>query len=506
MRLSYVLAREILYRARKSWSKKGIIAYKRAELSVIRSNALQVILYGLFSCFLALLVLVSRPEEVDKAFIAASILTILLTVFLLIIESASFTAVFASEGLLQILRSLPISRHEATCAYIEALFLYWGGLSALTPVALVLLAALIRTLSGALSPLHFVTLLVACLLCAMTSASVGVALGTYSSSVKCSPLMRTLSVFAWLALFLIWIGWQFAMGAIISTIREEQSLSPWLALIPFLGMLFVHVNPVRSIVSLALSIYFAFAAFRFAVNRFSLIEHVRTFPSTPPKWRGLTLRSPLWGYAVKDLKLLIREPRRLALVIYTLAILPFFFAWPFHSFLDPWDIAILAGSIAGMVGAEAILHLYFVEGKGAQLLYVLPLTRKRIALAKTLAAQVFVVASSLTVAVITFAFTRHLQASIYALLLGATIGILGSLITSSAVARALPEAPSEWSEESLGGLRHSLVILGLVAMLLVLAVSAIIVATDPVSAFALLAIPIAIVSLALYWHLENKPL
>ena len=447
-RLAYVLAKEVSYRSRRRWGKNTYIA-REVKPSVFASNALQAFLLLFFSGFLALTILISPAEEVEAVYLALSIAAIGFSGVFALLTTVSFTAAFTSERIIEAFRLLPISENSLTKSYFEALLLYWGGLSNFTPLLPVLAVCAYRVTVGDLPVSAVLSFSLAFALSLLTIFFTGIALGTYAVLVKRSAVLRFFSTAGWLAVFLMWLLLQRVMDVEVLTHLFGGALSivRWLALAPFFGILLFHRFPLASSVSLAFSVFLTFLAVRASFRRFRKVTSSIVSASYQPSVARLRIRSKALAYVVKDLRLLFREPRRLASVLYML-ILPIMFLFNPSKEME-FFVAVFISCIVGVFASSAVTTVFYVEGEGAPLLYTLPLTRRWLAFVKAIAILPFSIIGGLAVCLAVYVLGNDFCLALYVLVLELIVSLVSAFAFSLLVALILPEAPSRWSEASL---------------------------------------------------------
>jgi len=459
------LAREVAYRGFRSgrvapsWARGSARAYGFRPPSALRANVLGAVFYGIMSVFLGLPVAIGAPyvEPMAAFEVGASLLLGLCVVFTLM-QVAPFTATFVSEGVVDLVRILPIDTYVALLSYLSALFLYWGALSILAlfvPFLALSFAAAARgsipvaaALAGVFSSLSTLAL----------SVFLGLALGIASYSARRRVSLRIASTLGWLAAFT-------AMYAVISfhesIVRHLASYIPrassWLGYVPFLGPIYAFSSPIPLAASCATTIAVIYGVYRASISRLEALlsgaelaaERPRPAPRRAAEAR-IRVSHPLAALVRKDLKLLSREPRRLASLLY-LVVFPIIFAIAFS-----WGSASrLSGAILAapcFIGALSGLgsdNLFFVEGSGAKVLYHLPIDRRTLALSKALAtslvtAPIACAASATLVLLATGSPTLALGSAALAVALNVGTSMLNSAVST----KLLPREPSSWSELS----------------------------------------------------------
>jgi hypothetical protein len=162
----------------------------------------------------------------------------------------------------------------------------------------------------------------------------------------------------------------------------------------------------------------------------------------------LHLRSGFFEPLLKDLRLLARNPRMLAYVVYYMNVVPLMIVF---SFMRGPKTALIIPSLslfmAGFAGTGAG-YFYVAEGEGSLLLYVLPVTRGWLARRKAAACLVFSLPTMAVIAILGYVFGEPSIAVVGVLIF--LLGVIGSsLAFSFLAARGLPRSPAVWTNETL---------------------------------------------------------
>ena len=505
VRVAFVLAKEVAYRSRKAWGRKTYFLKTRVKPSVLASNAVPFTLLLILSLPFGLMVLMAPAEGAREVFVVTTTMVLGLEGVLALFTAISFTATFTSERLVEALRPLPIDRLSLSRAYFEAMILYWGGLSSLAPLIPVTIAGLMRSFEGRLGLLTLAAYMVAAVLATLTFFSAGILLGTYASLVRRKTSLRVLSTAGWVAVFAFWLLMQRILSVVEVAEPSGSIQGPWwLALLPFFGCLMIEAKPLLSLASLALSLAITALTVKLMVQRFDRVLAPLSVPTSAPSWAGLSVRGPVPGYVVKDLRLLAREPRRLASVIYVLIFPLFLLSGGGRE--GGVFAATLAPCVIGSLVPLSLSTLYYVEGSAAPFLYTLPLTRRRLALIKVLSASPIAVLASLESAAIAYLSTGAPFLGLYAATLGLVTALLSLVTLSSLTSMMLPDAPSEWSEASISRLKYALAYILVFALAVVPYLGAAVALRDPLSVLLVGALPQLLVSLLAFLALRNRAL
>ncbi len=458
--LARYLAREVSYRGfreggRGLGSATFVPREPRKRVSAFESNVFGAVVYGLLSSFLGAFIVLGSKAGIDASIAFSAGLTILdlLAMLLLSMHVTSFTSTFVREGVVDLVRVLPIDSSTAFRAYLVALYLYWGALSISFLFIPYLAIAIYAAARGALS----VAQLCAGFFSAATSMAfatfVGMALGASSYLARKRVSLRVVSTVGWLATFVAVYASYYAMGRIYPAfVHAQPAIARWGALIPFLGPVYAYSNPLPLATSASITVGITLASLAFSRSRINAVLSwgAPSAPAAPravvPKARVL---SPLAAMVLKDVKLLCREPRRLASMLFII-VFPVIMALANPGIGRGAWIAI-GCAMGGFAGLSSD-HAFFVEGSGAKLLYHLPIGRRFLAIAKSLSSLALAMPVALGAYVaISLAFsappTTVLEGVALAILAGIGVSLLNSVVTTS----LLPRQPSEWTELSLRG-------------------------------------------------------
>ena len=501
--LAYILAKEISYRSRRKW-KRGTLINREVKPSIIHSNILLIIILTFFSIPLAAMLALAPQKEVENAYLSGSTAIIGFSGIFTLMITVSFTATFTSEQIIEMLHLLPLSEEKLTKTYFKALLFYWGGLSIFTPVIPLLASSIYRIIRNELPPLNALTLLSSFVTAVLTIFFIGISLGTYATRIRRNIVMRVLSTFGWLAVFLIWILVQRLMniGFIRDVLGGTLEKNRWIALIPYFGPLLWYRYPLISTISFILSVLLMGATVRIALKSFRKIIFPQPTISVETHVSEIKVRPIAYSYLLKDLRLLSREPRRLATILYNLIL-------PFLLFLNPFQrnslfMITLSSCITGVIVSSTIPKIYYVEGSSAPFLYVLPLTRRKLAAIKTIPLIPFSIVASIILGVGTFIFTQNIWFSLYALILETAVSLTLAYSLSNIMALMLPETPSQWTEATISNIEISLITLALTAVTVAVALAVIAITGNPYITVIASATPSIIIAMITIYKLDYK--
>ena len=466
VKLAKYLAREVMYRGFRSGGPLTPRTYgwgggRRRQPSALSSN-MYAILYAIMSFSAAMpFFFRSGPLALLPVTILYALgLTVLLGIGLAfsLIQVTPFTSTFISEGVVDLLRLLPLSEGEVFRTYLAALYLYWGGASLAALYIPFLGVSAYASLTNGL-PATYVGV------GAFTAASVvtfapflGVIIGAYSYLTRRRVSMRAASTALWLASFILMYLFYSLMPKIIEAMAgTAPALESFGWAIPFVGPLFSVADPVKLALSVCETLAIVVATYRFASAKVRTIlvggEYAVAAAPTLVRPAGLRVMGALKAMVWKDVKLLSREPRRLASLLY-LAIFPIIIVFvnggPHSSGSFGQAFSYLAAYMVGGLSGMGVDNLFFVEGSAAPLLYALPVDRRFIALSKALATS----SITLPIAVAVGAIATYLSGGPSAAAFGAAVaGMLNlgtSLLNSYINVKMVPQEPSEWNPMTFG--------------------------------------------------------
>ncbi len=518
-RLAKLLAREVAYRSSRSGYRHfSFLGRKEVTTpSAFRSN----ILTSLFFTFLSLIITVpvlmtSGGGDLENIFIEISMLLILFELFIALLSSVTFTSTFINERLVGILRVLPLREEDVLSAYIQALLLYWGGLSAVFIFLPGMILAIYYSYMGYLPIIQPVMGIVSGFLVLFLSYSVGIAIGTFSPLVKKRSILRLISAVAWLLVFILFYAGSSLVRYITPVIGGE--IPDWMAMIPFIGLTLVYKNILGGIISATTSIVIIYLSYRIAslkLRELLMLEY-KIQPTRAPKALEKEVktikvkpRGMLEGFVLKDIRLISREPRRLANILYLLVIpilmfLPGYFSNPPGKV--PSFVLTTIGAMLGLFSGTTVSTLFFIEGSGAHVLYTLPISRRKLAIVKTVETCFL----TLPGAAIVFALSLYLSTDILISTVGAIFVLIASFSTgialSALVVRQLPEAPSDWTEGSISRARYGVAVMFYYILLMVATFLILFSVENPLLAFTYTAIVYLTIGTTLFTILSrNKP-
>ena len=471
LRMAKNLTREVTYRGFRGASASSFTPVAKpsgkgkVSVSIIKSNVLGAVFYSIVSLSAGIPLLAVSKVGVPITDVFSISLTVLVgfAFALSLMQVTPFTSTFIREGLVDLLRLLPLTDSQILKAYLAALTLYWGGLSLTFIFIPFFIISILAVVEGTLPGTYLLLGLFAAAAVFAFSYSLGIALGSYSYAVRRRASLRLMSTVAWLLSFMMMFILYRASSIMAEAAKSlEPVLRTWGALIPFVGPLFSVANPALMLGSVGESVLLAVVAYILARRRISKvflggIEYSVAAGAGPARRVvvsevGLRIRGLIGAMIHKDIKLLSREPRRLANMLF-LVLLPIIMSVPLGSgSLMTKHATYLVFFMASFLGAFSGLasdHIFYAEGSGALVLYYLPVRKYDVALAKGLACSLITLPISIaTVCGLTIYFTGDLLLAAIATVVTVMLNLGFSLISSAVTMSMLPGTPSEWSEYS----------------------------------------------------------
>ncbi|RLE60208.1 MAG: hypothetical protein DRJ35_03940 [Thermoprotei archaeon] len=441
--LAKILAKESVFRASKRNIKVPFISRDYTKVSALSSNLLPGIFFLLFASVHSILIISVTVEELPSILLP----TLFMVAYFNLIQMLSFSSIFFGDELFEPVKIMPLNSKDIVKTYFVAYLLYWGGASTI-------MLFLPQFLIGAIFRLDALPFLIAFLYSSVavmsSSILVAVYIGTYTEVFRKNILMNILSAIGWLILIS-----SYYLMSYIPAIANYGKMIPreymsFIALIPFIGPLYIGLYPLESIISIILtgvlvySVYFKTYNCVETVIAGTRISHLpflaRRIEERKIKYRRLSRHLSL---VRKDFKLILREPRRLSGILYLL-LFPIFFIG-FRT-VDENMIFIFLSFVGSIIGISSTTWIY-LEGEGAKVLYYLPLKRTDIYIAKILDSLVV-----LFFAVIFFVFLEIIgfaTMSLYGIAAMVSNFTLLSTTTLAIIIANLPEHPSSWTESSI---------------------------------------------------------
>lgn len=472
LRIARNLTKEVTYRGFRGVAASAFTPVARpskgkgrVSVSIVRSNVFGAIFYSIVSFSASIPLLATNYEKIPATDAFSVSLTVLVgfAFALSLMQVTPFTSTFIREGLVDLLRLLPLTDSQILKAYLTALILYWGGLSLTFIFVPFLIVATYVTVEGILPGTHLLLGLYAVVATLTFSYSLGIALGSYSYAVRRKASLRVMSTAAWLLSFMMMFLLYRASSIMIEAAKTlEPVLRTWGALVPFVGPLFSAANPALMLGSVGESTLLVTLAYVLARRRVSKVflggvEYAVAAKAQPVRRAkvseaGLRVSGLIGAMIRKDFKLLSREPRRLANMLF-LVLLPVIMSVPMGSgsLMTRYStfMVLFISSFLGAFSGLASEYVFYAEGAGALLLYHLPLRKYDIALAKALTCSLITLPiSAAVVSGLAVYFTGDVVLAAYGVAVTVMLNLGFSFINSAITMSMLPDTPSEWSEYS----------------------------------------------------------
>lgn len=521
LELARILAKESAYRAARQRESIKTWSFWRGSGSIVKANLLPAIGCTFTSLMLGLFIMIySLSSPVSFPLLFGLMGAVELVVALLAI--ATSTSIMTSQGLLEPLGYRPVEESTLREAVMAASLVYWGvGTSVLLVIPASIMLSIMR-----MTPYPFVAGTAMALTLLLLAYGAGIFVASLAPSVHTDPRLRFLATLAWI--FLLLIGYLPSFVNMIFSLTSHVPPTD-LGLLPelvppfnFGTLAYGNLSPI-ALTSCAITMVFSLVFLRFSSNRLwmSLIQGpttsthaVRPSPRAGPKW---TVRSnqALLGLSIKDMKLLVRSPQRLA----TFIIYPVLFVLPLllslyqlqgspptiSSFILRLVSAIVPsmGTLLGLLSEQ----FFYVEGEGARDLYRLPLTKRRLALSKALSTFLALLPVGLVVCVtVSYIWGISQGATILLLLEINTVSSL--IISSAAIVYSLPKESSDWSERSIGTRQAAIRVLLFIGSIVLAGFFAVVAIITPVGELAMVGLSVVLVAIAaiVYRRVRDVPL
>ena len=521
LEIARVLAKESAYRSARQTQSVRTWSFWRGGGSILKANLFPAILFTGLSCALGFGIL----EIASSSLVALPLFFGLMGAMQLMISLfgiSSSTSIMTSQGLLEPLTYRPIEESTLRKAIMAANLVYWGiGASVLTVVP----ASVILSM-GLATPYPIVAGAAMGLTMLVLAYGAGMFVASLAPSVRTSPKLRFLATLAWILLLLV--GYlPSLMNSIFGSAAPAAmpDLGPLAELIPPFNFGFLATGNLSlvALTSCAMTAALSLIILRFSSNRLWLSLVQGATASVGPE-RALLGGRQRWavrsywtvlGLSVKDFKLLIRSPQRLA----TFIAYPVIFVIPFLVTAlqlgggSPDLVSLPLRVVSAVVPAMGVLlgviseQLFYIEGEGARDLYRLPVTRRELALSKALSSFVGLLPMGM-VACGLVSYIAGIQSGLIAFVL-LEVNLAASLmICSASTMSSLPREASGWSERSIGTsrvlIRFALVVGGIVLA----GIFAFLAIATPIGELAMvgLSVILAAIAMTMYRRLRDVPL
>ncbi len=444
-RLAALLAREAAYRSRGGSIGRGS--------SLARFNAVWA---GLLAAY-SLLVGVSTSPSSCASSLSLGLLG-LLEIFVGAFFTASTIHSIIELGLLDPLTRLPVADRTVRLAILGAA-VYWGG--AVLPLTVLPAACVLAARMGRLGLVPWGA--AESLSAALFSLGGGFAAAALYPKARAAQGSRWASLVAWVALF--------GLGATFNLALVRGWLGPGALCPPHVWALPPFSYPAAamglgwsSAPSVAFSVLSGMSAW-YGVGRLwsALSEEWAPIPEFGKRRKGRPWSPPMPYFVVKDLKLLLRDPKLLASVAYYAAVGPALLGaaallspTPRDALAQLPSASLLLGGVTGWV----TIYLLALEGRGAGLLATLPVGPRQVVLYKCALSCLVCSPSALGMALIGARLGSASAGAAAGISYLAAVASSSSLVSSTLISRAGAQgSPKSWSLHAVGG-RETLIMLG----------------------------------------------
>ena len=466
LRIAKIIAREAAYRVSKKHGREYALknlksryrSFFSVSRSVLRANLVMAIVYSAISMGLAeSMYLMPNPSIRQMNIVIIFSILGLLEIFLGAFTMANFFQTLMSDRLLDTITYLPITNSDIR-KILLALTIYWGGLSS---AFLILPGAILVSYQTN----NFLLLIFSTgetVFCLLTAFGIGYFAGSIAPKTTRNPIIRGLSTLIWMIIFgfgFIFFFVESYLKNISISIEMLKIIKMMYIILPPFNFVYSAYGQLNAVISSLIWLGLSYAIFRKGVNRYwKAVYMVGISYGEAISEKG---RWSLWGATIspkirKDLTLLFRTPRMLASTLYLL-IFPMFIIFPFlaapsNIIISPIipALALFVGGLSG-IGTQ---NLYSVDGEGAKLLYLLPISREDVIKEKALTLTLLATPFSMLILFgicWRFGLLEGIVSSVtYTLAL-----MSSSLFSSYLDANNLPREMAAWTPQSISGLNRA---------------------------------------------------
>jgi len=489
-RLAEIIGREANYRAggREMEGRMSLSIF----MTALRYNLFLILFLSIVSVLVGLVAL----EGMEGALLAM-VMLFLLEIMIGVISMAMSLQTIISDGLLNPLQHLPISEDELRKA-LSLLGIYWGGLA----LPFIMLPAGLLSSIILRDPSLLLGFSSASIFAMILSIALGYLAGSFEGKYTRRISRRILSTLIWVLILGIGLMVSF-IGDKLPELLESSTDPGALAILPPLSFLHAARSPLP-LISSSLWILISLSLLRAGISRFWRAVSSSEFEAPATVTWSISFGSR--ALLMRELKLIVRNPRILAsLLVYSL-ILPLSLLVPTLTGVgEPGVLPLILLAVGGLQGSLGPYYLYIVEAAGAEALYILPITRSRIASIKANSFLLMTAPISLAIMIVELYLYGAPHGVIASALYASTL--LGSThLNSLAYAHMLPKEPAHWSVETFTRWVYG----ALTIMEILFYISPFLIALLSVSHALLLAIPylmiIYVISLLLVRRMRKMPL
>jgi len=425
--IAEAIAKEASYRAQKEMSRRNLTIMTAG--GILKYNIFIILILSFISGLTGLASFGGRD-----AVLYAAIPLFIIEIMLGTLSMALNLQAIISDELLEPIQHLPIRERELRRA-LSLLGIYWGGLA--LPFAMIpagLISSMILS-----DPSIFAGYFAASITGMILSLALGYLVGSIGGRYTRSVSRRAISTLLWTILIGFGFFINFIMSTFFSTVGSDLGV---LRIVPPLS--FLHWD-LPSSISSALTFAVSLALLTYGTSRFwrAAISPGEAAPVSLSWELSFGLKSIL----MKDFKIASRNPRMLAPLIVNSIALPLFLISSMIRGIEKLDIPVvlvLSISLGVLQATYSAYSSYLLDSSGARALYMLPMSRRKVASMKTLSILAF---NSIPFILISIGLMQlgSIWASIPIYLIALTgSGYLNCLI----YAKMLPKEPANWSVET----------------------------------------------------------
>ena len=468
MTIAKILAKEASYRFSKNRGGSRILN------SPLITNLIAIGIFTIFSIASAIYMTYTDPLIYNLHRLASiTLVQLAIGIFSTLFIMMYNLHIIVTDRLIDTLTHLPIKTRDIKYALLF-LNLYWG---VFTEPFLFIPGALIYTYSIG-NTLFILMGIEASIFSILLTLSLGFIAGSVSPRVSRHPLTRIISTLIWLIVMSISLLISGAGRTLVEYISINTEKILKLKLIKYAPP-FSIVYQVYGELDLILTSLLGLIALWILLNYSTSIYWGSLFKTAPVKTaptvtvnRGIDLSKPiLTGWVYRDLKMIIRNPRFLASIIYLLIfpiLMPLLVGFTAPGLNIKWITPLFILTIGSFSGVM-VANLFIIEGEGAKILYTLPITRNNYIIGKTLTVLYLATLASIAIALYGYLVLEIYPAFIPLLCIIYIFSTYSSsLFISQVYINYIPRQPSAWTQYTFSHIGINLRILGIILTYIVL--------------------------------------
>ena len=464
IKVASILAKEAIYRFTKE--RRGAKIFTNP----LATNLIALLIYTFLSLATSFYTVYTgaylyNPDQVA----AINTMLIAVALFVSILIMMYNLHILVTDRLIDQLTYLPISTSDMKKALLT-LNMYWG---IFTIPFLFIPGAILHTIYSK-NVAYLIAAIETSIFTTLATLILGFLAASFSPRVTRSPYIRLASTILWLIFMGLGI-FVSGLGKYIFENNIEVGITPsetWIRAIPPFSLTYQIYGDIAAIYTSMIVIIALIPLLNASINRFwgSIFRTPKIMPIY--ETGKVTLkrpRIPIWLYI--DIKALARHPRFLASTIYILGfpiLMPLFIGFTTRMIISEIipSFTMAMGAFSGVL----VTNLFVIEGDGAKLLYLLPITRKDVVLNKSVntlfLSGVASIGLVIFISIITELGLPYLILTAFIYMMSA---FSSSLFISIAYIDHIPDKPSPWTQYTFSGLDINIKIMGLMMIYTILA-------------------------------------